>query len=65
MKASQAVALLAGKDFVTPQTVKQVAVPVLAHRVIVKQNAVLAGRCAEDLVGDILNKVSVPVGLAA
>jgi len=65
MKASQAVALLGGKDFVTPQTVKQVAVPVLAHRLIVKQNAVLAGRHGEDLVGDVLNQVPVPVGPAA
>jgi MoxR-like ATPase len=60
MKAAQAVALLAGRDFVTPQMVKQVAAPVLGHRLILKQTAALAGKRGGDLVRELLNRVPTP-----
>jgi len=61
MKAAQAMALMAGKDFVEPQTVKKVAVSVLAHRLIPKSRAQVAGRDGEAVMRAILNEVPVPV----
>ncbi len=61
LKAAQAIALISGSDFVTPHMVKQVAVPVLAHRIIVKQQAQLGGSGGEQVVRAILQQVSVPV----
>jgi MoxR-like ATPase len=60
MKAAQAVALLSGREFVTPQMVKQVAAPVLGHRLILKQTATLAGKRGGDLVRELLNRVPTP-----
>lgn len=62
MKASQALALLSGEDFVTPQMVKKMAVPVLAHRFVLAHRRVLGGASAESVVRDILNQVETPVG---
>jgi MoxR-like ATPase len=61
MKAAQAMAMMAGKDFVEPQTVKKVAVPVLAHRLIPKSRVQVAGRDGEAIMRAILNEVPVPV----
>jgi MoxR-like ATPase len=65
MKAAQAVALIGAKTYVDPQTVKQVAVPVLAHRLITRSRAQSLGKSAEVVVADILNQVKVPVATAA
>lgn len=62
MKASQACAALKGRDFATPGDVKYVAVPVLAHRIILKGHAVTSGMMnSEAVVSDILKKVPVPL----
>lgn len=61
MKAAQALAMLSGKDHVQPQTIKHVAVPVLAHRLIPKPIQQSSGKSAEDILLNILNKVPVPV----
>ena len=60
-KASQAHAALDGRDFVTPDDVKALAVPVLAHRLIVASNARLRGRTGSQIVRDILAEVAVPI----
>jgi MoxR-like ATPase len=62
MKASQVCAVFDGRDFVMPDDVKKVAVPVLSHRMILKGHAISGGsRDAENTVGDILKSVTVPV----
>lgn len=61
VKAAQAIAIISGKDFVTPQMVKQVALPVLAHRIIVRQQAQLGGMDGAHVVQAVLQQVSVPV----
>ena len=54
-RAAQGSALFAGRDFVLPDDVKALAIPVLAHRLA------LRGRFrAEDLVAEILGKVPLP-----
>ena len=60
-KASQAHAALDGRDFVTPDDVKALAIPALAHRLIVASNARLRGRTAGQIVRDILAEVPVPI----
>ena len=61
LKAAQAVAMIGGKSYVTPQMVKQVAIPVLAHRIIVKQQAMLGGKSGVQVVQSVLQQVDVPV----
>jgi len=63
MRASQAMAMIAGKDYVDPQRVKQVVLPVLAHRLIVKSQAQLVGKTADDILREILNQVPTPMGI--
>lgn len=63
MRASQCVALLSGKTFVTPDHVKRIAVPVLAHRLSLKNANDSAS--AEALVASVLESVSAPVIAAA
>ena len=62
VRASQAIAALDGRDFVLPDDVKTVAVPVLAHRLVSSaQNRLrLAGSTAE-IVGRLLDTVPAPV----
>ncbi len=59
--ASQSLAAIRGRSFVTPDDVKYLAAPVLAHRLILKAEARLRGRLAETIIQDILSSVSVPV----
>jgi MoxR-like ATPase len=61
MKAAQVNAVLEGRDFITPDDVKKMAVPVLAHRLIIKGHAITGGtENAENMVRDILGTVRVP-----
>ncbi len=61
MRASQAMALMQGADFVEPSLVKRVAGPVLLHRIIVKPQSRLEGITAEKILDDILNTIPIPV----
>ncbi|MGI6668674.1 MAG: AAA family ATPase [Acetivibrionales bacterium] len=62
MKAAQAVAVFDGRSYVIPDDVKKVAVPVLAHRLILKGHAIAGGaENAENIVREILKKVPVPI----
>ena len=63
MRASQAVALLQGKAFVAPDHVKRIAVPVLAHRLVLRQSNDAAS--AERAAHAALESVAVPVAVAA
>jgi len=60
MKAAQALALLDGLDFVTPEHVQELAVPVIAHRMVVDPQARFSGVTAERVVEDIVKTVPVP-----
>lgn len=60
-RAAQALALIEGRDFVVPDDVKQLAVPVLAHRVITR-GFLQAGQRAviESLIERLLDEVPTP-----
>jgi len=61
-RTGQAVAALAGRDFVLPDDIKSLAVPVLAHRVIVGPAARLRELSDEKIVEEILENLPVPGG---
>jgi MoxR-like ATPase len=50
-----------GRDFVVPDDIKSLAVPVLAHRLIAALEARLRGRDAASIVQGILDTLPVPV----
>lgn len=62
LRAARAAAALAGRDHVLPDDVQQLAVAVLAHRVLLSPDAQLARRGVADVVHDVLSRVPVPGG---
>jgi MoxR-like ATPase len=61
LRVAKARALADGREFVVPDDVKEVAAPVLAHRLILAPEARSAGLGAEELVADALARTPVPV----
>ncbi|MBI3354714.1 MAG: MoxR family ATPase [Nitrospirae bacterium] len=61
MRASQAMALLKGINYVEPSFVKLVTKPVLAHRIIMKPQSRLRGINEDTVLDDILNSIPAPV----
>ena len=59
LQASKAYALLQGRDFVTPEDIKELAVPALAHRLVLQGGAAESGE-AEQLVRSIVGELPVP-----
>ncbi|MDA1129376.1 MAG: MoxR family ATPase [Chloroflexi bacterium] len=60
-RCSQALAAIQGREFVGPDDIKLLAPYTLSHRIILKSQARLRGRLAEDVVADVLSQVEVPV----
>lgn len=60
-RGSQGLALLRGRDFVTPDLVKSIAPAILEHRLIVRPQAAVLGRTASDILAEILNRLPPPV----
>jgi len=60
LKASRAMALMRGRDFVTPDDIKILAVDALSHRLILKVEDALRRIDERKIVKDILDKVGVP-----
>ena len=60
VKMAKAWAYTSGRDYVIPDDVKAVAIPVLMHRIIVKPELELQGVTAEKVVEEVLSRVPVP-----
>lgn len=60
-RTCQARAAINGRDFVIPDDVKEMAPPVLTHRLVVNPQTRLRGRVPEDVVREIVDTVPVPV----
>jgi MoxR-like ATPase len=60
VKLSRCRAALDGRDFVTPDDVKSVAVPALAHRLVLRPELWVQRRSGEDVVREILDHVRTP-----
>jgi MoxR-like ATPase len=61
LRAARALAAAEGRDYVIPDDVKGLAVPVLAHRLIVTADASMTGRTAATVLTELLEEVRVPV----
>lgn len=61
MKSAQALALFDGLDFVSPDQVQELALPVIAHRLMLDSQARFSGLTAKGIVTDLLKSVPVPV----
>jgi MoxR-like ATPase len=61
LRTAKAAAAMSGRDYVLPDDVQRLAVPVLAHRLIPAPSATVAGRSPEEILGEIVAKVPIPV----
>ena len=59
-KLSKAHAAYTGRDYVVPDDIKNVAIPALSHRVILKPEARVRGVKPETIINEIVNKIPVP-----
>jgi len=60
-RAARARARIRGRDYVVPEDVKELAIPVLAHRLVVSGAGAEGGRAhAARVVGELLDRISVP-----
>lgn len=61
-RASQALAFYNGRSYVIPDDVKSMCVPVLSHRIVLKQEARLRKISSEEIIYSIINSVRIPTG---
>ena len=61
LKASQARALLSGREYVTPEDIQKMSGPVLSHRVLLSPEARMRGMSAERALQVVISSVQVPV----
>lgn len=61
LRASQAQALLEGRDYVTPEDVQKMVEPVLAHRLVLSPEARMRNMTAERILAGLMSSVQVPV----
>ena len=60
MKSAQALALFDGLEFVTPELIRELARPVIAHRLVMDPQARFSGRTPEIVLDEILKRLPVP-----
>lgn len=60
LNSSKAYAVLQARDFVTPEDIKTVALPVLRHRIMLNPDKEMEGMSADEVVRQIIDKVEVP-----
>jgi MoxR-like ATPase len=61
LRAARALAAAEERDFAIPDDVKDLALPVLSHRVIVTADAVMGGKTSQMVLQELLHEVAVPV----
>ncbi len=59
-ETARAAAVIAGREFVTPDDVKRVAGPALAHRLVLTPDAAVNDADKRDVIADVLDRVAVP-----
>lgn len=60
MKVSQAMSLMNGEDFVSPEVIQEVAADVIGHRLVLDSDAKFSGATGRSIVEGILSDVAVP-----
>jgi MoxR-like ATPase len=61
LKSSRALAASRSRDYVTPDDIQDLALPVLAHRILLAPEAQMRGADAEDVLTGLLKQVPVPI----
>jgi len=61
MRASRALSLFEGREFVIPETIQQIAGEVIAHRLVLEPEARFSGATSEAIIREIVESVPVPV----
>lgn len=61
MRAAQGLAALRGRDYTLPDDIKELLEPVLAHRIILTEEAKLGGEEPEHILADIVSRIPVPI----
>lgn len=61
LKAGKAKAFLEGRDYVIPEDIKEIVVPVLIHRLILSPEARIEGKSIEEIIEKVLNNIFIPV----
>jgi len=62
LRAAQACALLSGRDYVLPDDIRHMALPVLSHRLILTPEARMKGVSAQQVLSQLIETVPVPTG---
>jgi MoxR-like ATPase len=60
LNGSKAFAAVSGRDFVTPEDIKFIAIPVLRHRVVLTPDKEMEGITTDEIVKQIVDKIEVP-----
>jgi MoxR-like ATPase len=53
-------AVIAGRDFSTPEDIKRLAVPVLEHRLVLRPEYEIEGLTPDEVVSSLLEGITVP-----
>lgn len=59
-RAAKAYAAVSGRDYVIPDDIQALSVPVLCHRLVLSADAAMAGRTAESVLNKLVSEVPVP-----
>ena len=60
LRGAQAVAVISGRDFVTPDDIKKIAVRALSHRIVLTREAEISGITPPALIQSVLDTIEVP-----
>ncbi len=60
LNASKALAAIRGRDFVTPEDIRELAAPILRHRIILTPEREMEGTTTDDIVAQMLQKIEIP-----
>jgi MoxR-like ATPase len=60
LRASKANAAMMGRDFVNPEDIIEMAIPVMRHRIILTPEKEMEGVSADELITDIIAKIEIP-----
>ena len=60
MTGAKAFAAMHGRDFITPEDIQEIAYPVLRHRIILTPEQEMEGRCPDDVIKTLLERIEVP-----
>lgn len=60
LNASKALAAIKGRDFITPDDIRQATYPVLSHRVVLTPEKEMEGTSTKDVIKDIIEQIEIP-----